>query len=105
VPSSEMIESILEVLKKEKFINDFSVVKDGARKNVVINLKYENGEPVISDVKRISRTSKRIYRGKNYIQPVRRGYGASVVTTPLGVISGAEAKKKGVGGEVLFEIW
>jgi small subunit ribosomal protein S8 len=105
VPSSKLVVSILELLKKQEFITDFSVNGDKVKKDAVITLKYENGLPAINDVKKVSKTSKRIYRGADSIKSVKSGYGLSVVTTPKGVISGSEARKSKVGGEVLFEIW
>ncbi len=105
VPSSNLIASILELLKKEEFIADFSIKGDKVKKEAVITLKYENGLPAINDVKKVSKTSKRIYRGADSIKSVKSGYGLSVITTPKGVISGTQARKSKVGGEVLFEIW
>jgi small subunit ribosomal protein S8 len=105
VPSSNLIASILELLKKEEFIADFSIKGDKVKKEAIITLKYENGLPAINDVKKVSKTSKRIYRGADSIKSVKSGYGLSVITTPKGVISGTQARKSKVGGEVLFEIW
>ncbi len=106
IPSSKLTVSILELLKKEEFIADFSVKGDKIKKEAVITLKYdENGLPAINDVRRVSRTSKRVYRNADSIKSVKSGYGTAVVTTPKGVISGSEARKSKVGGEVLFEIW
>ncbi len=105
IPATKLIISILELLKKEEFIADFSISGDKVKREAIITLKYENGLPAINDVKKISKTSKRIYRSSDEIRTVKNGYGLSVVTTPKGVISGTEARKSKVGGEVLFEIW
>lgn len=107
VPYSKLKESILAVLKNEDFIEDFkSTGKEVAKKQLEVVLKYdEDGNPKINDVKRISKSSRRIYRDVKNMFPVKNGYGMSVYSTPKGVISGKQAKKENVGGEVLFEIW
>lgn len=105
VPSSHLTEAILAVLKKEEFISDFSIVGDKKIKEAVVTLKYTNGDPAISGARRVSKTARRIYRGADKIKSVKSGYGLSVVTTPKGVMASNAARKEGVGGEVLFEIW
>ncbi|HMP67502.1 MAG TPA: 30S ribosomal protein S8 [Candidatus Paceibacterota bacterium] len=104
VPSSKKIVSILDTLKKFDFIESYEVSGD-KKKTVKIELKYIDGLPKINDAKRISKFSKRIYKKTKEFRPIKSGYGISVVTTEKGVMSGVEAKKSKVGGEVLFEIW
>jgi small subunit ribosomal protein S8 len=105
-PYTKMNLSILEVLKKEGFIEDVEKHGKDLKKHINITLKYnENGKPKINEVKRISKQSKRIYKGVNEIHPVRNGYGLLVLSTPEGIISGKQVKKLKIGGEVLFEIW
>ena len=106
VPYSKILFSILGLLKKEGFILD--VERSGKDKDakLEITLKYEeDGKAVISDVKRVSKFSKRIYLNAKEIRPVRNGYGLLILSTPNGILSGAQAKKANVGGEALFEIW
>jgi len=105
VPYTKMTHAIAEVLKKEKYISDLEVVGDAPKQSLKVILRYENGSPAIHEVKRISKFSKRVYKGVKDIQSVKRGYGTAIMTTPEGIITGKEAKKMGVGGEVLFYIW
>lgn len=106
VSYSSFKESILELLQKEGFIQ--SVSKKGTKvpsRHLEVTLIYRNGTPKITDVQRISKPSKRIYRKSDEIVPVRQGYGISVVSTPKGVLSDRQARKEKVGGELLFKIW
>ena len=105
LPYSRMSLSILEVLRKEGFIQDFEEKGKDLNKKLEVSLKYENGAPAISDVKRVSKQSKRSYISYKNIRPVRSGYGISVISTPEGVMSDKEAKIKKVGGEELFKVW
>lgn len=104
-PYAKMSVAILELLKREDFISDFEVVGEGTRRNISVVLKYKNGEPAISNVKRISKPSRRVYKNIKDIRPVRSGYGLLAVTTPKGVMSGSDARKAKLGGEALFQVW
>lgn len=99
-----MKEAIAEVLEQEGYITgiDKKAKKDGV---LSVTLAYKDGAPVVQGVKRISKPSRRLYVGVRDIKAVKRGYGAVVLSTPAGVMSGKQAKIKNVGGEVLFEIW
>ena len=68
-------------------------------------MKYENGVGSVTDIKMVSKPSRRMYSGKEELRPVKNGYGISVVSTSKGIMTGGDAKKAGVGGEMLFEIW
>lgn len=105
-PFSKLKMSIMETLVKAGFIK--SVVKKGKKviKYIDVTLNYHNdGGPMISGVSRVSKNSKRIYIKSKDIRPVRDGYGVMVVSTPKGVMSGVDAKKDGLGGEVLIKVW
>lgn len=104
VPATKINTVILSVLKENNFITDFAQ-KDKETKDIKVVLKYEDGAAAITDVKRISKNSKRVYQSSKEIKNVRRGYGMSVISTPNGVMSGLNARKQNVGGELLFEIW
>jgi small subunit ribosomal protein S8 len=104
VPATKMSVSILNVLKENNFIADFST-KDKEAKQIKVVLRYEDGAAAITDVKRISKNSRRVYQSSKEIKNVRRGYGMAVLSTPNGVLSGLTAKEQKVGGELLFEIW
>lgn len=105
VPYTKMNQSILEALQKQGLVSD--VEKHGKKisKKISITLKYEGKEPVITGVKRVSKFSKRVYKGSKDIKPVKNGYGVSIISTPKGILSDSEARKQNLGGEVLFEIW
>lgn len=97
---SKMAKSILEVLKREGFVTDFK--KDQG--NLIIEIAYLNRLPVLNDVKIISRPSVRIYQDKKTLLK-KKGLNTVIVSTSKGVMTGKEAIEKGLGGEVLFEIW
>jgi small subunit ribosomal protein S8 len=104
LPYSNMKEAIAEVLEQEGYLS--SIDKKAKKEGVLsLTLAYKNGTPVVQGVKRISKPSRRLYIGVRDIKPVKRGYGAVVLSTPAGVMSGKQAKQKNVGGEILFEIW
>lgn len=105
VPSTKIVVSILEVLKKKNFIESFSIEGDAPKQNVKIAVKYENDNPAIHGVKRVSKFSQRIYRGFKKIRPVKSGYGMLILTTPKGILTDKEATDQKVGGEALFKIW
>ena len=102
VPYSKLKITILDVLKKNKFILDFKVAKSGSFDEIEIKL---NQELRTLNLKRISKPGRRTYLKKNQIKPVLRGFGISVLSTPKGVMTGTEARKNGVGGELICEIW
>ena len=72
---------------------------------MAIGLKYENGAGAINDIKMISKPSRRMYVGKGELKPIKSGYGIAVISTSKGIMAGDDAKKAGIGGEILFEIW
>lgn len=102
VPYSKLKVAILDVLKKNTFIVDFKIVKIGAFDEIEIKLNPELKE---LNLKRISKPGQRIYLKKGDIKPVLRGYGISVISTPKGVMTGKEAHRSGVGGELICEAW
>jgi small subunit ribosomal protein S8 len=104
-PYSQMKESILEVLKKEGFVKGFEKKSEKGKPVIAIDLILENRIPKIKGVKRVSKPSKRVYQKASEIRGVKQGYGALVLSTPAGIMTGREAKKQKVGGEALFQIW
>ena len=106
IPYSKMKMSIANVLKKEGFIDSCDKKGKKIRKSIEIKLKYNTeGESYISNIKRVSRPSQRIYKGYSELFDIRQGFGISILSTPMGVISNKEARKNKVGGEVLCEVW
>ncbi len=105
VPYSKMKMAVLDILKKENFLIDFAEIKQGTKQMIKINLKYEQGKPRINKIRRISKPGRRIYIKKNQIPRVVSGFGMAIISTPQGIVSGNEAKKKGQGGELIAEVW
>ncbi len=103
---SKLKYAILECLKKAGFVTE--VTKKGKKvvKYIEVTLAYEaDGRPKIEDVKRMSKTSKRMYLGAKDIRFVKNGYGVMVMSTPKGIMTGSEARKLQIGGEALFMAW
>lgn len=106
LPSSRLKVEIARILKSEGFISNFKLVEDKVQNTLRIYLKYsEDGEPVIHGIERISRPGRRVYRNKQEIPRVLGGLGLAIVSTSKGVLSGHEAAKTGIGGEVLCQVW
>ena len=109
VPFSRVKFKIAEILKNGDFISGFEKKKRKVKKTehdyIFIDLKYDNNGSAISDVKIVSRQSRRMYVKAKDIKPVRSGYGLAVLSTPKGIMSSKEARKNNLGGELMFEIW
>ena len=94
---------ILSVLKKEEMIDDFEVSDD--KKTVEVKIAYNDKEPVITKLQKVSKPGQRIYVSKKEIKPVMNGRGISIISTSKGVMSGAVAKSQDLGGEFICKIW
>jgi small subunit ribosomal protein S8 len=107
VPASNFKAEIAKILEREGYIQGFTVVDgDGPQGVIRIQLKYgPRGENVISGLERVSRPGRRVYFGRDDVPKVMGGLGTSILTTSQGVMTGQEAVKAGVGGEVLCNIW
>jgi len=106
IPASKMKEQIAKVLKKEGFIKEYQVINTGVQGVIRVFMKYgSTKERVITGIKRISKPGLRVYVGKDEMPKIFGGLGTVIVTTPKGVMTGKQAKKTGVGGEVLAYIW
>ena len=106
VPSSNVKERIVEILKSEGYITDYKIEKGQVQDNIVITLKYgKNKERVISGLKRISKPGLRVYAKAEEIPTVLNGLGISIVSTSKGIMTGKEARKENLGGEVLAYVW
>jgi len=105
VPYSKIDERILEILKKNGYVEDFEKKGRGAKRILEIGLKYSDDKKTIEGLKFISKSSRRLYTGYEKIRSVRHGYGLLVLSTNKGILTGKEAKKMKIGGEVLFKIW
>ena len=106
VPASKLKLELARILKEEGFILNFKLTEEGSRKFIRIYLKYTPGMvPVISRIERVSRPGCRVYVGSKEVPRVLGGLGINILTTPRGVMTGMTARKEGVGGEVLCQIW
>lgn len=106
MPASKIKQAIAKVLKEEGFIKDFEYVADDKQGIIRVNLKYgPNREKVITGVKRISKPGLRVYAKNDEIPRVLRGLGIAILSTPKGIMADKQARKEGVGGEVICYVW
>ena len=107
VPASKMKLAIADILLEEGYIKKYDIIEDGNFKTIHITLKYgaDKNEKIISGIKRISKPGLRVYAGKEDMPKVLGGLGIAIVSTNKGVITDKEARKLGVGGEVLCFVW
>ncbi len=102
MPASKVKTAIVKVLKDEGYIRDFQVSKAENNKAVLeIALKYFEGKPAIDKLDRVSRSGLRVYRGKSDLPKVMGGLGIAIISTPAGIMTDAQARAQGIGGEVL----
>lgn len=112
VPFSKIKFEIAKILEKEKFIEKVEKVKRKIKRGkskpkpfLEIYLKYEDGQPAISGIEKISKPGQRIYLPYKKIKPVKGGYGIAIISTSKGLMTDKEARKKKVGGEIICEVW
>jgi len=105
VPYSRLKEAIARVLEARRYIAGFEKRGRKVRKFLEVKLRYEGSTPALVAVRRISKSSRRSYLKCCEIRPVRQGYGLLIVSTSQGVMSGEEARKAGLGGEAMAEVW
>ncbi|HEY8010563.1 MAG TPA: 30S ribosomal protein S8 [Rudaea sp.] len=102
MPASKTKQAIAKVLKDEGYVRDFQVNKaENNKAELEIALKYFEGKPAIESISRVSRSGLRVYRGKDALPKVMGGLGIAIVTTPAGIMTDAQARAQGVGGEVI----
>ncbi len=104
-PASKLRARVLEVLQREGYIRGYSEDATGVHPQLRVELKYFEGEPAIKHVARVSKPGRRVYSGSKELPVIRNGLGISIVSTPKGVLSDAEARAANVGGEVLAEVF
>ena len=103
---SKLVEAVMGVFQEKGYIESFNVIEEGNKKFIKVVLKYDkNGNSVITEVKKISKPGRRVYKGSDEIKKFKNGYGTFVVSTSKGVLSNDAAHKAKVGGEVLASIW
>ena len=105
MPTSKMKEEIARILKEEGYISNFKIIDEKPQGKLVLNLKYDKKTRVITGLKKISKPGLRVYAKANEIPSVLNGLGIAIVSTSEGVMTGRDAKKKSLGGEVLAYIW
>ena len=106
IPSSKMKESIAGLLQREGYIQDYEVLPDNKQNVLRVRLKYlDDKNNAIEGIRRISKPSIRVYVNRNEVRPVRKYMGISILSTNQGILTDREARAKGVGGEVLCEVW
>jgi len=106
IPVSNMKKRIAFVLKQESYIEDFAFVKDGIDSKIRIFLKYDiKGNAVITNIERVSKPGRRVYVNQNELPRVLDGLGISILSTSKGVLSNKVAKRFGIGGEVICNVW
>ncbi len=106
MPSSKLKIEVARILKDEGYVVNFKVVEEKGKKTLRVFLRYTpERQSVITDLKRVSRPGSRRYVGKSEIRQVVGGMGIAIVSTPRGLMTGQAARKEGVGGELLCEVW
>ncbi|HEY8649470.1 MAG TPA: 30S ribosomal protein S8 [Chthoniobacterales bacterium] len=105
VPYSKIKTEVVRILKKEGYITDYSIDTQGAHPRIKITNKFANRSSAITGLRRVSRPGLRRYVGAQEIPRVLGGMGTSILSTPRGILSGREAKKQNVGGELLAYVW
>ena len=105
IPASNMKKAIADILLEEGFIKRYQVVEDGKQGIIRVTLKYIGKQPVIQGLKRVSKPGLRIYAQKDKLPKVISGLGIAIISTNKGIVTDREARKLGVGGEVLAYVW
>ena len=106
IPGSKFRVSILAVLKKEGYISDYKFLTDVKDKNsLTVSLKYDNGNPVIKEIKRVSKPGRRIYAKADSIPIIQNGLGLAIVSTSKGIMSDNDAKNQNIGGEIICRVF
>ena len=106
IPSSKFRAKILDVLKEEGYISDYKFLSDAKNKgSLIVNLKYNNGLPVIKEIRRISKPGRRIYTKADSIPKIQSGLGIAIVSTSMGIMSDNDARSKNIGGEIICKVF
>ncbi|BAC07647.1 30S ribosomal protein S8 [Thermosynechococcus vestitus] len=107
IPATRMTRSIAQVLKAEGFIRDFEEQGDGVKRHLVVSLKYrgKQRQPIITALKRVSKPGLRVYANSRELPRVLGGIGIAIISTSNGIMTDREARKQGIGGEVLCYVW
>jgi small subunit ribosomal protein S8 len=105
IPSSNLKKNLAEILKKQQFIHDYSLIEDKKQNILKIFLKYSKGAPALNGLKRISTPGLRVYKNADELPRVLNGLGIAVVSTSKGLLTDKEARREAIGGEIVCYIW
>ena len=105
IPGSKFRAKILDVLRDEGYISDYKYKSDKNKGSLVVNLKYNNGLPVIKEIKRISKPGRRIYTKADSIPKIQSGLGIAIVSTSKGIMTDNDARSKNIGGEIICKVF
>jgi small subunit ribosomal protein S8 len=105
VPASKLTKAILDIFKKENYIDNFKLIEDKRQARLRVYLKYISGRSAIRNIRRVSKSSLRIYVKRDKIPFVLRGRGLAIISTSKGIVTDTEARTQGLGGEVIGYIW
>ncbi|NIP30687.1 MAG: 30S ribosomal protein S8 [Candidatus Dadabacteria bacterium] len=105
IPSSNIKNEIIRVLKEEGYVEGYDFTQDGIKKNIKVKLKYsENGNKAITKIQRVSKPSRRVYVNKNNIPRISGGMGIAILSTSKGIMTGTNARSTGIGGEIICTV-
>jgi len=106
IPSSKFREKILQVLKNEGYISDYKMFSDSNKKSTIsVDLKYNNGLPVIKEIRRISKPGRRVYAKATSIPKIQNGLGLAIVSTSKGIMTDNDARTQNIGGEIICRVF
>jgi len=105
IPSSKFKVKIADVLKNEGYIIDYKIEKNDNKENLLIDLKYNSGNPVINSIQRVSKPGRRIFSSAESLPKVSNGLGIAIISTPKGVMTDQDARKNQVGGEIICKVF
>ena len=105
IPNSKFRAKILEVLKQEGYIADFKLLPNENKNSLSVDLKYNDGSPVIKEIKRISKPGRRIYAKATSIPKIQNGLGLAIVATSKGIMTDTDARTKNIGGEIICRVF
>ena len=105
IPSSKFKMKIADVLKNEGYIINYTVENENGKGNLLIDLKYNSGNPVINSIQRVSKPGRRIFSSAESLPKVSNGLGIAIISTPKGVVTDQDARKNQVGGEIICKVF
>ena len=106
IPNSKFRARILDVLKREGYISNYKLLSDAKHKEtLLVDLKYNNGLPVIKEIKRVSKPGRRVYTKADSIEKIQNGLGLAIISTSMGIMSDNDARTKNIGGEIICRVF